>query len=89
MSDKLTWIPFYTEFADKLLPFRDDRAALIERICADESFGLNADEIEAILRPEDFTGRSAEQVEEFLDGVIRPVLEANRALLGEKQELNV
>ena len=46
-------------------------------------------EIEAILDPANFTGRSQEQVEEFLRDVIRPVLEANRALLGEKQELSV
>ena len=47
------------------------------------------EEIEAILDPANFTGRSEEQVEEFLRDVIRPVLEANRELLGEKQELSV
>lgn len=29
-----TWIPFYSEFADKLVPFQNDRAALIGRICS-------------------------------------------------------
>lgn len=62
---------------------------LIERICADSSFGLDYEEIEAILKPEDFTGRSAAQVEEFLADCIRPLLEENRALLGEKAELSV
>lgn len=62
---------------------------LIERICADPSFGLDYEEIEAILKPEDFTGRSAAQVEEFLADCIRPLLEENRALLGEKAELSV
>lgn len=45
---------------------------LIERICADSSFGLDYEEIEAILKPEDFTGRSAAQVEEFLGGLHPP-----------------
>lgn len=47
---------------------------LIERICADESFGLSLEEIEKVLIPENYTGRSAEQVDEFVSGVIRPVL---------------
>ena len=50
---------------------------------------VTREEIEAILDPANFTGRSEEQVEEFLRDVIRPVLEANRELLGEKQELSV
>ncbi len=47
---------------------------LIERICADKSFGLSLEEIEKVLIPENYTGRSAEQVDEFVSGVIRPVL---------------
>lgn len=62
---------------------------LIDRIVADPAFGVTREEIEAILDPAAFTGRSAAQVDEFLSGVIAPVLEENRALLGEKQELNV
>lgn len=49
---------------------------LIERICADKSFGLSYEEIEKVLIPENYTGRSEMQVEEFIGGVIRPVLEA-------------
>ena len=65
------------------------RNDLIDRIAADPAFMVTREEIEAILDPANFTGRSQEQVEEFLRDVIRPVLEANRALLGEKQELSV
>ena len=46
-------------------------------------------EIKAILEPANFTGRSAEQVDEFLQEVILPVLEANRSALGAVKELNV
>ena len=62
---------------------------LIDRICADPAFMVTHEEVEAILKPEQFTGRSEQQVEEFLSGIIRPLLEENKALLGEKQELSV
>ena len=62
---------------------------LIERICADDDFGLDKAEIEAILKPETFTGRASEQVCEFLADVINPLLQENLELLGEKVELNV
>ena len=82
-------IRVYAQQAAKVVKEEGGKNDLIERICADESFGLNADEIEAILRPEDFTGRSAEQVEEFLTDVIEPILKENENLLGEKAELSV
>ena len=62
---------------------------LIERVCSDPAFGLNYAEVEAILKPEAFTGRAPQQVDAFLDQVICPVLEKNRSLLGEKSELSV
>ena len=33
-KDYLTWIKFYTEFAEKLLPYMKDRQTLIEKIKA-------------------------------------------------------
>ncbi len=62
---------------------------LIARIAADPAFGLSREEIEAELSPEAFTGRSAEQVTEFLHDVIQPVLDANKEDLGQHVELNV
>ena len=62
---------------------------LIERVCADSAFGLRREEVDAILDPARFTGRSAEQVEEYLRDVVNPVLEANRSLLGERAQLSV
>lgn len=82
-------IRVYAQQAAKVVKEEGGKNDLIERICADESFGLNADEIEAILRPEDFTGRSVEQVEEFLTDIIEPILKENEKLLGEKAELSV
>ena len=62
---------------------------LIDRIVADPSFNLKREEIEAVLQPEQFTGRSREQVEEFIHEVVSPILEANRELLGERAQLSV
>ena len=62
---------------------------LIERICADPAFMITREEVEAILAPERFTGRSRQQVEEYLQEVIRPLLKENKDVLGEKQELHV
>ena len=35
MAEELyTWVPFYTELANKLLPYKNDRAALIDKLQA-------------------------------------------------------
>ena len=62
---------------------------LIERVLADPAFQLERHEIEAALQPEMFTGRSSEQVEEFIRDVVNPILEQNRQLLGERAQLSV
>ena len=62
---------------------------MIARVEADPAFGLTREEIEAELSPEAFTGRSSEQVTEFLRDVIQPVLDANKEDLGQHVELNV
>ena len=56
-------IRVYAQQAAKDVKEEGGKNDLIERICADPSFGLDYEEIEAILKPEDFTGRSAAQVE--------------------------
>lgn len=62
---------------------------LVDRIAADPAFMITKEEIQAILKPEEFTGRSSQQVDAFLKEVVRPILEANKDVLGEKQELSV
>ena len=62
---------------------------LVDRLANDPAFMVTREEIEAILQPERFTGRSEQQVTEYLTNVIRPLLAENAALLGEKQELTV
>ena len=62
---------------------------LISRVAADPLFGVNEDELTALLKPENYVGRAPSQVTEFLDGVIKPILEENRDLLGVQAEINV
>ncbi len=62
---------------------------LVDRIAADPAFMITKEEIQAILKPEEFTGRSSQQVDAFLKEVVRPILDANKDMLGEKQELSV
>ncbi len=75
--------------AAKVVKEEGGKNDLIERVCADPDFGLNYEEVEALLDPAAFTGRAAEQTEEFLQQVIRPVLDANRDQLGEHAQLSV
>lgn len=62
---------------------------LIERILADESFGLSREEILSIIDPSKFTGRASGQVVDFMDEYIKPVLDAHKNELGEQVEINV
>ncbi|MCX7714251.1 MAG: adenylosuccinate lyase [Clostridia bacterium] len=62
---------------------------LAERIANDPSFGLTLDEILNIMKPENFVGRAPEQVEEFLEECVNPILQANKDLIGVEVEINV
>ena len=62
---------------------------LIDRVCADDSFGLTREEIDAVLKPIHFVGRSVEQVDEFIREYIDPIRKANQDILNEKAELSV
>ena len=62
---------------------------LLELIAADPSFNITLEELKKQMDPSKYTGRSKEQVEDFLKEVIRPILEENKALLGLEAEINV
>ena len=62
---------------------------LLDRIKADPVFDLSEEELASLCDPNTFTGMAAQQTEEYLEGTVRPILEANKELLGEKAEVNV
>ena len=62
---------------------------LLERIAADEAFGVTIEELEKILKPENYIGRAKEQTEDFLNECIKPVLEKYADVESDKPEINV
>lgn len=62
---------------------------LLERIAADEAFGVTLEELEKFSKPENYTGRAKEQTEDFLNECIKPVLEKYADVESDKPEINV
>lgn len=62
---------------------------LLERIIASDKFNLTKEEILDIVDPKNFIGRAPEQVTEFIDEFITPILKKNKELLGMDVTLKV
>lgn len=60
---------------------------LIARLKGDSA--MAGIDIDAIMKPSDFVGRAPEQVDEFLESSVKPVLDKYKHLLGEGSELKV
>ena len=59
------------------------------RILADPIFGLSQEELSGLMQFGNFTGRAAEQTEEFLRDFVEPVLAENKDALGVSVEITV
>ncbi len=64
--------------AGKQVKVEGKKNDLIERIAADSLFGLSLEEINEVLKPENYIGRSIQQVEEFIKENVQPVLDQNK-----------
>ena len=62
---------------------------LLELIAADPSFHLSLEDLEASMQPERYVGRSPKQTEDYINEVVNPILEENKALLGLTAEIKV
>ena len=62
---------------------------LLDLIAADPKFNTTKEALEAKMNPADYVGRSPRQVEVYLRDFVRPVLDANKELLGAKGVVNV
>ena len=62
---------------------------LLDLIAEDDTFPMNREELENCMQPERYVGRSREQVEDFLNEVIHPILEENKDKLGLTAEITV
>lgn len=77
----------YSMTAGELVKVYGKENNLCELIINDPMFMITKEEMEAILKPESFTGRSEQQVEEFISEYIQPILEENKDILGENFEM--
>ena len=62
---------------------------LLERLANDPALGMSREEIDAVLDAGQFVGRAPQQVDEFLESHIRPVLERHRDRLGARSDVRV
>ncbi|HEY8443462.1 MAG TPA: adenylosuccinate lyase [Clostridia bacterium] len=62
---------------------------LLKRIAEDPAFEAVKDKLDLITDAKRFAGRAAEQVEEFYENEIKPIIEANNNYLGAKYEVKV
>lgn len=60
--------------AAKVVKVEGKENDLVDRIAADEAFGVTKEEILAVLKPELYVGCSPIQVEEFLEETVRPAI---------------
>ena len=62
---------------------------LLDLLKADPKFGLTDESLAKVLDIRKFVGCAPEQTEEFLAECVKPVIEANKELLGTNSEINV
>ena len=62
---------------------------LLDRIAADPAFNVTREDLDRVMKPENYVGRAPQQTEEYLRDVIRPILDENKGLLGAEAEINV
>ncbi len=61
--------------AGKRVKVDGEKNDLIERIAADASFGMTQEELNSVLEPKNYVGRSPEQVIEFIANEVKPILD--------------
>lgn len=79
----------HSQAAARVVKEEGGKNDLVDRIAADPDFMISKAEIEAILDPSRFIGRSVEQVEAFVAECIDPLLKEHSGELGEKAVLSV
>ena len=62
--------------AGKVVKEQGGKNDLMERIANDSSFGVTLEQLQEILRPENYVGRAPEQTVEFINEYVKPALEA-------------
>jgi adenylosuccinate lyase len=81
-------IRVHAQAAGRVVKEEGGRNDLLDRILSDPAFGLNPEDVQKLMDPNLFTGRSSQQVEEYLNEIIRPLLKTYD-VQGETYELTV
>ena len=75
--------------AAKIVKVDGGKNDLIERILNDNSFNIKLEDLNKILDPKNFIGRAPEQVLEYINEKVNPILEINKNNLSSEIELSV
>ncbi|HEX7019764.1 MAG TPA: adenylosuccinate lyase [Gemmatimonadaceae bacterium] len=65
------------------------RNDLLDRLAADTSFGVPMSDLESALDPKRFVGRAPQQVDEFLEEIVAPILGRTDVVAAEREEVRV
>lgn len=76
----------HAQAAAEQVKLRGGQNDLLDRLDQDPEFPMQGEELRAVLNPEAFTGRSLEQVLEFLDEVVDPLLQRFSADVPDAEE---
>ncbi|PAB60894.1 adenylosuccinate lyase [Anaeromicrobium sediminis] len=79
----------YSMEAAKEVKQKGNKNNLLEMIANDEEFGLSKKDIDKLMDPKLYIGRSKDQVEEFIKTDVSPIIEENKGALGIKVTLEV
>ncbi len=62
---------------------------LLELIANDSAFNMTLEELQETMDPSKYVGRSKEQVDNFLNNVVNPMMDQYKEILGMQAEINV
>ncbi len=62
---------------------------LLSRIAEDEAFGMSHAELSAILNPADYVGCAPRQTADFIQEIVQPIIDENKAYLEKGEEITV
>ncbi|WP_312647294.1 adenylosuccinate lyase [Aminipila sp.] len=75
--------------AGKMVKVEGKENDLLERIAADPAFNMTIEQLQSIMDPANFVGRSVQQTAEFIVEIIKPILDKNKDVLGITGEITV
>ena len=79
----------YSQQAGQAVKEEGRENPLISMVCSDPAFGVKEEELRQVLDPSRYVGRAPAQVEEFLTGVIQPLLDAHKEDLSQRSQLSI